>query len=84
MPILTTSSVVRPLALGAAHTCAIGNTGGGVGLKGDVYCWGANDRGQLGVGDTSPRSGPVRVLALDNIALIVAGAVATVAKARLA
>lgn len=41
--------------LGSAfdHTCAV--------VNGDVYCWGANVEGQLGVGDREPRTRPVRV-----------------------
>lgn len=39
---------VVALALGEAHTCAL--TG-----EGDVLCWGANERGQLGQGDTRSR-----------------------------
>ncbi len=39
--VLTTS-----LALGQDHSCAIMNTG-------VVYCWGANDKGQLGIGTAS-------------------------------
>lgn len=41
------------LAAGTRHTCAI--------LQGVLYCWGANARGQLGVGDTEQRSFPERV-----------------------
>jgi len=44
---------VRDLALGTAHTCAI---------VGDaLYCWGANENGQLGVGDTEARLTPTAV-----------------------
>ncbi len=36
----------RQITAGAAHTCAIG-------VGGKIYCWGANDRGQLGVPSSS-------------------------------
>lgn len=34
----------------------------GVNTSGIMYAWGNNDRGQLGLGDTTPRSSPVAVL----------------------
>lgn len=42
------------LSAGGSHTCALLETG-------DVYCWGANDVGQLGVGDRTGRDSPARV-----------------------
>lgn len=42
---------------GFFHTC-------GLVANGDVYCWGANDAGQLGGGDTQTRSGLVKVISL--------------------
>lgn len=56
-----------PLALGGtagvepsdvperAHTCVLGNDS-------VVWCWGSNDFGQLGTGDTTPSAVPVRVV----------------------
>jgi len=35
----------RDLVAGGAHTCVLGESG-------TVYCWGANDRGQLGTGSS--------------------------------
>lgn len=37
------------LATGASHSCAIAT-------EGPLYCWGSNDNGQLGDGQSSPRS----------------------------
>jgi alpha-tubulin suppressor-like RCC1 family protein len=45
---------VVDLALGLAHTCVI------AGAR-EVRCFGANDRGQLGVGNVEPSTSPVRV-----------------------
>lgn len=39
-----------------SHACGIRN--------GDLYCWGLNDYGQLGLGDTSSRSVPTKVTAI--------------------
>lgn len=50
------------VSAGGAHTCGIvGQT---------LYCWGSNDLGQLGVGDTTQRTTPTRVGgALDGLAV---------------
>ena len=45
------------LSAGMWHTC-------GLVANGDVYCWGNNDRGQLGAGDTGSKSGLVKVVSL--------------------
>jgi alpha-tubulin suppressor-like RCC1 family protein len=50
--ILTDAPVVRELAAGGAHACAVYNT------SGSVYCWGLNDQGQLGTGDLTNRNRP--------------------------
>ena len=47
------------LAAGYLHTCAL-LTGGG------IECWGDNDDGQLGTGDTSKRNTPTRVTGLGS------------------
>ena len=45
---------IRRFAVGENHTCAIDVLGVG-------YCWGANDKGQLGTGTTQPSLVPVPV-----------------------
>lgn len=52
------SGAVEDLALGVSHTCAI--------VAGTLYCWGANDAGQLGLGDTVERHSPVAVTGLSG------------------
>jgi alpha-tubulin suppressor-like RCC1 family protein len=45
---------VTDIAVGYAHSCAIDEGG-------RLYCWGANQLGQLGLGDTVDRTAPKRV-----------------------
>ena len=47
---LTTGATVRALSAGGAHTCAVDQAGG-------VWCWGADDRGQLGLGGSGAGAG---------------------------
>lgn len=44
---------ITDVSAGANHTCAI--------AAGDLFCWGKNDKGQLGLGDTTNRLVPVEV-----------------------
>ncbi|MAO83976.1 MAG: hypothetical protein CMH50_08885, partial [Myxococcales bacterium] len=46
--------------LDRSHACALDEAG-------DVWCWGANDVGQLGQGDREPRDAPVRVEGLADV-----------------
>lgn len=46
---------ILDLAAGESHTCAVTQTR-------ELLCWGANDAGQLGTGDTDDRSAPAFVL----------------------
>lgn len=51
---------------GAVHNCAIRGTG-------MLYCWGANNQGQVGDGSTSTVSNPVRIGAFANWSDVSAG-----------
>jgi alpha-tubulin suppressor-like RCC1 family protein len=51
----------QALAVGGDHTCALAGRPG-AGAAGEVWCWGRNDRGQLGTSDRMPRSAPTLVV----------------------
>jgi alpha-tubulin suppressor-like RCC1 family protein len=48
---------VDALAAGPYHTCGIDS--------GRLLCWGSNDTGELGVGDTTPRTSPATIAGTD-------------------
>lgn len=54
------------VAAGGSHTCALQDTG-------TVWCWGRNDRGQLGDGSTVERRTPVRVEGFGGAVQVAAG-----------
>jgi alpha-tubulin suppressor-like RCC1 family protein len=60
------SFTVTAIAAGASHSLALS-------IKGKVWAWGANDRGQLGDGTNIERHLPVLVHNLDNVVAIAAG-----------
>jgi alpha-tubulin suppressor-like RCC1 family protein len=51
------------VTVGYGYSCAIIEDG-------SVYCWGANDFGQLGTGTTEPSAVPVRVADLSGVVSI--------------
>ena len=66
-------SQARAIAAGARHTCAIDD-------HATVSCWGANESGQLGNGNTESSNMPVPVAGLTNVDAIVAGGAHTCAR----
>ncbi len=56
---------VRSVAAGVEHLCAIS-------YEDELYCWGVNNRGQLGIGHRESRLDPVKV-PLDDVLQVSAG-----------
>ncbi|HUS65571.1 MAG TPA: hypothetical protein VMZ28_13565 [Kofleriaceae bacterium] len=56
----------QSVAAGEGFTCAIA-------ADRALYCWGKNDLGQLGLGDSEPRGAPTRVGAASDWAAVAAG-----------
>jgi len=54
---------VRVIAVGAFHNLALTEDG-------ILWAWGSNEYGQLGTGDTQPRSHPIRVEGLSDLSLV--------------
>jgi alpha-tubulin suppressor-like RCC1 family protein len=63
---------VRSVAAGVSHTCAVAGADGDTWL----YCWGANEHGQLGVTGLD-RGRATRVMAIEPTALVALGSVHT-------
>lgn len=51
------------IAVGAFHNLALAEDG-------MLWAWGNNEYGQLGTGDTQPRSQPIPVQGLDGLSLV--------------
>jgi alpha-tubulin suppressor-like RCC1 family protein len=67
LPRPTRSGPSTSLALGDRHGCALDRDG-------TVWCWGANDHGQVGDGTTTDRDRPEPVLGLRGVTSLTAGA----------
>jgi len=57
---------IDAIATGGSHTCALTSSG-------EVWCWGANDQGQLGVQDVAMSSVPLLVEGLRTVIQLSAG-----------
>lgn len=68
IPTPTNFSVVTPITTGAHHACAITPS-----PDGSIYCWGRNDFGQLGTGNTQNSSLPVKVQSISQAVAVAAG-----------
>lgn len=55
--------MVRLIAVGAFHNLALQEDG-------TLWAWGNNEYGQLGTGDTQPRSQPIPVQGLSGLTLV--------------
>lgn len=63
---LPTRLQVQQVAMGGGHSCA--RTG-----SGQVWCWGSNDSGELGMGDRIPRGQPTPVAGLGDAIDVASG-----------
>lgn len=54
---------MHSIAVGAFHNLALQESG-------MLWAWGSNEYGQLGIGDTQPRSQPVLVQTLPDLTLV--------------
>ena len=63
---------IAAVSAGGGHACLVRHDG-------SLWCWGRNDRGQLGDGTRTPRALPVRVAGIDNVIAVAAGDVHTCA-----
>lgn len=61
-----TQVAIEALTAGHEHTCALDR-------EGTAFCWGANDKGQLGTGDLADAGVPRRVATDERFASIVGG-----------
>ena len=63
---LASSAKAAQVSVGGEHTCAVTTTGG-------VQCWGKNEKGQLGTGNTTNQTSPTAISSLSGVLQVVAG-----------
>lgn len=65
LPVVRATDDPRVISAGSRHSCAVNG--------GRAYCWGANDRGQLGDGELETRDAPTPVVGELEFAQVSAG-----------
>lgn len=58
VPSLSEFKAVSSISAGQDHTCAV--------IYGELYCWGRNTNGQLGIGNSTEQTTPVKVTAFNG------------------
>ena len=74
-PVVGLPPDVQAIAARGRHACALDDAGA-------VWCWGANDKGQLGDGTTMDRPSPVSVPGLTDVIAVATGRAHTCAATR--
>lgn len=62
---ITPGAKIIDIAIGSYNTCVLTDE-----ASGNAYCWGLNNYGQLGNGDTTNRPTPIKVSGFDNARII--------------
>jgi len=65
-------NAIQTVSAGGGHACVIRHDG-------SLWCWGRNDRGQIGDGSRTPRALPVRVAAVGAVTAVATGELHTCA-----
>ncbi len=67
--VITFTATVSPIdiSLGSTHTCIVDSS------TKTLWCWGSNNAGQLGLGDTLDRNSPEQLTSIANAAWVSAG-----------
>jgi alpha-tubulin suppressor-like RCC1 family protein len=65
-PAIAVPNGLVEIVAGGGHTCARGGDG-------SVWCWGRNDHGQLGLGDTGDRLLPVKLASVGDVVALALG-----------
>jgi alpha-tubulin suppressor-like RCC1 family protein len=67
VPATCADNPITQVSAGGGHACLVRRA------DHSLWCWGRNDRGQIGDGTRTPRAQPVRVAAIEEVAAVAAG-----------
>ncbi len=66
VPAACADNAITQVSAGGGHACLVR-------ADHSLWCWGRNDRGQIGDGTRTPRGQPVRVAAIEEVTAVAAG-----------